>query len=683
MNGDSLNIQLTQLEKLKQLFPETVTESKIDWEKLQVSLGRENIEFNNERYVLNWAGKTEAFKVLQQSTSATLKPVSDESINFDTTENVFIEGENLEVLKVLQKSYYRKIKVIVIDPPYNTGNDSFIYPDSFKESRAEYEKRIGDKDEDGYLMKEGFFRKNSRDSGHYHSNWLSMMYPRLFLAKNLLRDDGVIFVHIDDNEVHNLRMIMNEILGEENFVGQISRATGTPTGQGTNRLVSEIDYILVYSKSSSSSLYGMEFTEADSKIYTQEDTSGKYLTRPLRKTGGEDKREDRPSMYYPLKDPDNNDVFPIGPGGYESRWRCSQAKYYENLRLNLIEWKKIKDVNGTIEWKPYLKFYLEGRLKQVSNLWQDIAGNKKASVDLKNLFGLKIFDFPKPVEVIKKAISASAEEDDIILDFFAGSATTAQAVLELNKEDGGSRKFILVQLPELCDESSEAQKAGYKTIADISKERIRRVIMKIENERAEKINENNKHELSVIELKLDLENQKKDKPELDFESIDMSSESKKVLGKIEFLEKKIEQNDDLIGRINNLDLGFKSFKLASSNFKIWRGNEITEDNLEQQLEIFTDPVREGSENENMLYELLIKAGYLLTDKVNLVDNYYSINDGELILVLDEMNQQLIDTILAAKPKKVITLDKLFAGNDQLKTNAVLQMRDGEVDFKTV
>jgi adenine-specific DNA-methyltransferase len=683
MTGDSLNIQHDQLEKLKQLFPETVTEGKIDWEKLQVSLGKENIEFNNERYVLNWAGKTEAFKVLQQSTSATLKPLPDESINFDTTENVFIEGENLEVLKILQKSYYGKVKVIVIDPPYNTGNDSFIYPDSFKESRAEYEKRIGDKDEDGYLMKEGFFRKNSRDSGHYHSNWLSMMYPRLFLAKNLLRDDGVIFVHIDDNEVHNLRMIMNEILGEENFVGQISRATGTPTGQGTNRLVSEIDYILVYSKSSSSSLYGMEFTEADSKIYTQEDTSGKYLTRPLRKTGGEDKREDRPSMYYPLKDPDNNDVFPIGPGGYESRWRCSQAKYYENLRQNLIEWKKIKDVNGTIEWKPYLKFYLEGRLKQVSNLWQDIAGNKKASVDLKNLFGLKIFDFPKPVEVIKKAISASAEEEDIILDFFAGSATTAQAVLELNKEDGGSRKFILVQLPELCDESSEAQKAGYKTIADISKERIRRVIMKIENERAEKINENNKHELSVIELKLDLENQKKDKPELDFESIDMSSESKKVLGKIEFLEKKIEQNDDLIGRINNLDLGFKSFKLASSNFKIWRGNDITEDNLEQQLEIFTDPVREGSENENMLYELMLKAGYLLTDKVTMVDNYYSINDGELIIALEIMNQQLIDTMLAAKPKKVITLDKLFTGNDQLKTNAVLQMRDGEVDFKTV
>lgn len=223
MNGKSLDIQQDQLEKLKQIFPEAVTEGKIDWEKLQAALGKENIEFKNERYVLNWAGKTDAFKILQQPTTATLKPIKEESVNFDTTENIFIEGENLEVLKVLQKAYYGKVKVICIDPPYNTGNDSFIYPDSFKESKEDYQKRIGDVDEEGYLMKEGMFRRNSKDSGHYHSNWLSMMYPRLFLAKNLLRDDGVIFVHIDDNEVHNLRLIMNEIFGRrilsENLFG--------------------------------------------------------------------------------------------------------------------------------------------------------------------------------------------------------------------------------------------------------------------------------------------------------------------------------------------------------------------------------------------------------------------------------------------------------------------------------
>lgn len=219
MTGNSLDIKQNQLEKLKHLFPEAITEGKIDWEKLQATLGKENLVFLNERYVLNWAGKTDAFRVLQQNTTATLKPVPEESINFNATENVFIEGENLEVLKVLQKSYYGKVKVVCIDPPYNTGNDSFIYPDSFKESKEDYQKRIGDKDEEGYLLKEGYFRRNSNDSGHYHSNWLSMMYPRLFLAKNLLRDDGVIFVHIDDNEVHNLRLMLNEIFGEENFVG--------------------------------------------------------------------------------------------------------------------------------------------------------------------------------------------------------------------------------------------------------------------------------------------------------------------------------------------------------------------------------------------------------------------------------------------------------------------------------
>ncbi|KAF0235745.1 MAG: adenine-specific [Prolixibacteraceae bacterium] len=683
MTGESLTIVQDQLEKLKQLFPETITEGKIDWEKLQATLGKENIEFSNERYVLNWAGKSEAFKVLQQTTTATLKPCPEESLTPNPSPkewgatapsieeflqsdcgNLFIEGENLEVLKVLQKSYYGKVKVVCIDPPYNTGNDSFIYPDSFKESREEYQKRIGEKDEEGYLMKEGFFRKNSKDSGHYHSNWLSMMYPRLFLAKNLLKDDGVIFVHIDDNEVHNLRMIMNEIFGEDNFVGQISRATGTPTGQGTNRLVSEIDYILVYSKSTSSNLSGMEFTEADSKIYTQEDLGGKYLTRPLRKTGGEDKRADRPSMYYSLKDPDNNDVFPIGPGGYESRWRCSRSKYDENLKRNLIEWKKIKNEDGLLEWKPYLKFYLEGRLKQVSNLWQEIAGNKKASVDLKNLFGLKIFDFPKPVEVIKKTISVSADEGDIILDFFAGSATTAHAVLELNKEDGGNRKFILVQLPEPCDETSEAFKAGYKTIADISKERIRRVINRLNSRQTgtsydlpdSKINQNNE---------------------------------------IEAQQKLFTEKENPVNQINpanpGSDNGFKVFKLASSSFKIWRSNDITDENLEQQLEMFTDPVREGSEKENMLYELILKAGYLLTDKIKYKNKLYYVKEGELILALEEINQEIIDTVLTPAPsgragaglQKVITLDRLFTGNDQLKTNAVLQMKDAEIDFKTI
>lgn len=626
MNGESLNIKEDNLNKLKSILPEVFSEDKVDWEKLKAHLG-DNIVISNERYTLNWAGKSDAFKVLQQPTTATLKPAPEESIDFDTTENVFIEGENLEVLKVLQKSYYGKIKCIIIDPPYNTGSDSFIYPDSFKESKAEYEKRIGDKDEDGYLMKEGYFRKNSKDSGHFHSNWLSMMYPRLFLAKNLMCDDGVIFVHIDDNEVHNLRLVMNEIFGEENFIGQISRATGTPTGQGTNQIVSEIDYILVYSKQTEANLAGLELTEKEQKIYNQQDDKGQYLTRPLRKTGGEDRREDRPSMYFPVIDPDGNEVYPIGPGGYESRWRCSPKKYKEYIKDNLIEWKKIKE-NNIESWKPYLKFYLEGRLKQISNLWQDIAGNKKASVDLKNLFDSKVFDYPKPVEVIKKAIAISTSEDDIVLDFFAGSGTTAQAVYELNKENGSDLKFVLVQLPEICDEESEAFKAGFKTISEISKERIRRVIGNIQKEKTEK-------------------------PDL-FES-------------------------------PKIDLGFKVFKLISSNFKIWRGNEITEENLTSQLDAFTNPLKEGSEKDNMFYELLLKAGYKLTDKVDKRLLFYSVKDNELIIVFDKLAFAKAEIITKAlpKPKKVITLDNLFSGDDQLKTNTVLQMKDAGIEFKTI
>jgi adenine-specific DNA-methyltransferase len=258
MEGESTNIINEQIEKLKQLFPEAVSEGKIDWEKLQATLGKENIEFLNERYVLNWAGKSEAFKVLQQSTTATLKPVPEESVNFETSENVFIEGENLEVLKVLQKSYYGKIKCIIIDPPYNTGNDSFIYPDSFKENKEDYLKRIGEKDEEGYLLKEGLYRKNSRDSGHYHSNWLSMMYPRLFLARNLLTDDGVIFVHIDDNELHNLLLIMNEIYGEENFIAQFVWKRRASSALAEKLVSVDHEYAICYHKNGLKSFSGIQ-----------------------------------------------------------------------------------------------------------------------------------------------------------------------------------------------------------------------------------------------------------------------------------------------------------------------------------------------------------------------------------------------------------------------------------------
>lgn len=640
MNGESLNIRNEQLEKLQLLFPETITEGKIDWEKLQAALGKENIEFKNERYVLNWAGKSDAFKVLQQTTTATLKPVPEESINFDTTENVFIEGENLEALKVLQKAYYGKVKVICIDPPYNTGNDSFIYPDSFKESKEEYQKRIGEKDEEGYLLKEGYFRKNSKDSGHYHSNWLSMMYPRLFLAKNLLRDDGVIFVHIDDNEVHNLRLIMNEIFGEENLLAELVWDLGTGTAAG--HFTRAHEYVLCYSKSKDGlenfSYNGVHDTiseRAVKKISKGNPASQIHFTQGIEFEGKDAIFRNQLGKKEIIKIIEGEMVFENSklakPVTLEAGWAM------RNQILSWLEGKETFDSKGQkvlkffFDKKGVLQYEKQRGFINPQSLLRNIASTRKGSTEIEELFGKNIMDFPKPVQLIKYLINIVTEKyRDIVLDFFAGSGTTAQAVLEQNNEDGGNRKFILVQLPEKCEEESEAYKAGYKTIADIGKERIRRVIKKIENEKAEK-------------------------PDM-FENGEM-------------------------------DLGFKVFKLSPSNFKIWRGNEITEDNLEQQLNAFTNPVREGSEKENMLYELMLKAGYLLTDQVSLLERglrgVYSIANGELIIALEGMNQELIDTIISAKPKKVITLDKLFTGNDQLKTNTVLQMRDAEIDFKTI
>lgn len=651
MNGESLNIEQDNLAKLKEQFPNLFTEGKLDWEKLKATFS-DDINFANERYVLNWAGKSDAFKALQVPTTATLKPMPEESVNFDTTENIFIEGENLEVLKVLQKSYYNKIKCIIIDPPYNTGSDSFIYPDSFKENKADYEKRIGDKDEEGYLMKEGMFRKNSKDSGHFHSNWLSMMYPRLFLAKNLLKVDGVIFVHIDDNEVHNLRMMMNEIFGEENFVAEI---IWQKSKKGDAKLIATIhEYILVFAKNK---LYSIEkgiwrikkdgadevlsqydifkkqfennhvlisaamqnwfksFPKSDArtnhKHYKYSDDRGLYF--PDNFAGPDDGRTSRPR--YDIIHPITGKSCKKPSTG----WRWDEKRTQEALLANppLIHFG---DDETTI---PCRKSYLKNIDSEpfASVFYRD---GRSATLQVEEYVGKGVFNFPKNIEVLQDLIGLTTNDNDTILDF-GGSGSTAHAVIDMNKESG-YRKFIIVQLPEICEDSSKAFEAGYKTIADISKDRIRKVIKKIEKEKAE--------------------------------------------------------NPDMFDN-GKQDFGFKVFKLTSSNFKIWRGNEVNEDNLVQQLEAFTDPVHADSSLQNMLYELILKAGYQLTDKVEETANYYSIAEGQLIIALKKLDKEIVAKIIAANPKKVITLDNLFVGNDQLKTNTVLQMKDAEIDFKTI
>ncbi|MDE6194027.1 MAG: site-specific DNA-methyltransferase [Muribaculaceae bacterium] len=473
--------------KIAALFPQCITERlnkdgkpelAIDFDKLRAELSKDVLDEGEERYQFTWPDKRAASRLANTPIDKTLRPDINSSVDFWNTQNLYIEGDNLDVLKLLRENYLGKVKMIYIDPPYNTGND-FVYNDDFAQSRDEFEQSSGFFDEDGNQVVDPM-QRNTESNGRFHTDWLNMIYPRLKVARDLLSDDGVIFISIDDNEVENLKKVCSEIFGAQNFLTCVTRSTGTPTGGGFDGLVNELDYILIFAKDIHSTLInGLPMSEDDSAIYDQTDEKGRYLTRSLRRTGGEDRREDRPTMYYGVEAPDGTVVFPKGPTGYDSRWICGLPKYNEMVAHGLIEWKQNREGN----WLPYQKFYLENRTKAPGNLWVDVEGNKKATRDIRNIFDTnKVFDFPKPLGVLVKILSIGANSDSIILDFFSGSATTAHAVMKLNAEDGGKRKFIMVQLPEVTDEKSEARKAGYETICQIGEERIRRAGKKIKEE---------------------------------------------------------------------------------------------------------------------------------------------------------------------------------------------------------
>lgn len=481
---ETTNLTEKNIDKILELFPNVATETvdedgnlkrAIDFEKLKQELS-ENVVDGEERYDFTWVGKKEAMLEANRPIRKTLRPDRESSVNWDTTENIYIEGDNLDALKLLQESYLGKVKMIYIDPPYNTGKD-FVYRDNFTQDKESYNEELGITDDDGNRL-----FQNTESNGRFHSDWCSMIYSRLKLARNLLTDDGVIFISIDDNEQANLKCLCDEIFGEDNYIGYIARATGTTTGQDANKIGSSLDYLLCYRKTEDFSLQGIPLTDDDLSRFTETDERGAYSCLQLRKTGNADRREDRPLMYYPVIDPDGNHVYPIGPTGYESRWRVGKETFKTLLKNNMIIWKNNKD--GILT--PYVKYYAEGRTKQVSNLWNDIDGNKKGSLELKELLSVKVFDNPKPTALLKKILQISNIQDEIILDFFSGSATTAHACMQLNAEDGGNRKFIMVQLPEKTDEKSEAYKAGYKNICEIGEERIRRAGKKIQEENPDK-----------------------------------------------------------------------------------------------------------------------------------------------------------------------------------------------------
>lgn len=614
----SMDLIEEQKAKLKSLFPEIMTEGgKIDFERLKLTLG-EAVDTGKERYGMNWPGKADCFQTIQKPSMGTLVPCPKESVNFETTENLIIEGDNLEVLKLLQKSYLGKVKMIYIDPPYNTGND-FIYPDNYSESLETYLRYTGQADAEGRK-----YSTNTEADGRFHSKWLNMMYPRLFLARNLLREDGVIFISIDDNEVTNLRKLCDELFGEENFVSTIVWEKRYSPQNAVKWFSESHDFIVVYAKNKLNwHPHLLERSDEMNARYRNPDNDSRGVWKPENSTaqGGHGTK----SQFYVLTAPNGKQhTLPNG-----RCWVYTEPVFEQMIADNRIWFGA--DGNNVPAVKRFLSEVKQGTACQTIWKYSDVGHNQEGKKEVNDLFPEStVFETPKPVRLIERMvqISSSVEADDLILDFFAGSATTGHAVAELNAKDGGSRKFILVQLPE------PTERQDFPTIADITKERVRRVIKKLNDEDAGK---------------LDLENNEK-KP----------------------------------------DRGFKVFKLQSSNFTAWNPEQPKDEvALATQLALHVDHLVAGRTQEDVLYELLLKSGFQLDTKIERIilaeKTVFSIAEGTMLICLEEeLTPEVIKAMAEKKPQRVVCLDAGFANNDQLKTNAVQTMKArGVVKFQTV
>ncbi|OYX84689.1 MAG: site-specific DNA-methyltransferase [Flavobacteriales bacterium 32-34-25] len=555
----SANIVADNIELLKQLFPTIVKEGNIDLNELKALLG-ETVEEKEEYYRFTWAGKNQARLEANKPTTATLRPNKADSKDWDTTNNIFIEGDNLEVLKLLQKSYANKIKMIYIDPPYNTGKD-FVYKDNYADNLGNYLNITNQTDEQGKKTS-----TNTESDGRYHSNWLNMMYPRLRLARNLMTDDGVIFISIDDNEVHNLRKLCDEVFGEDNYVQEIIWEKKFAPQNDAKYFSLNHEQVFCYAKSRNSfnrNLLPMTKEQISRYKNPDNDPRGMWQSDNLTVATYSE------SYDFPITKPNGDVINP--PHG--RCWRTSKEKFQE-----LINDKRIwfgSDGNGVPRIKRFLSEVQQGMVPISLFYHEDVGHTQEASKSLKSLFDdKKLFDYPKPVELLKKLSIIGTGKDDILLDFFAGSGTLSHSTLKLNAEDEGTRKCISVQLPEPTDEKSEAFKAGYKTIAEITKERIRRAGEKI---------------------------------------------------KIDFKNKE---------GIDKLDVGFKAFKLDSSNIQAWDGNP---DNLEEQLDIFANNIKTDRTEEDILFEILLKYGLDLTvaieEKTIAGQKVFSVGQGTLFICL--------------------------------------------------
>jgi len=627
-DGASKDIVAENIEKLKKIFPDVFTEGMIDFAALRETLDSD-IDDGPERYSLTWNGKSRARLIAQTSSTGTLRPCQKESVNWDTTQNIFIEGDNLEVLKLLQKSYHKKVKMIYIDPPYNTGKE-FIYPDKFQENLSTYLRYTGQIDDEGFKLS-----PNAETSGRYHTNWLNMMYPRLKLARNLLRDDGIIFISIDDHEVTNLSKLCDEIFGEENRLGIITVVSNLKGRSDDKFFATAHNYLLAYSRGGFVTR-GIPLPDSYWDDYPEEDINGqRFRLIGLRKRGSGARREDRPNMYYPIFGSFNDssvclertathdvEILPRLSDGSDGRWRWGKDTTRERLaelmsktvgsekRLDVFQIDYAEDENGVKRIKP-------------KTAWTGPEfANEAGTLEVKKLFGANIFDNPKPVGLVKHCLEQATEHQDIVLDFFSGSATTADAVIHMNNEDHGHRRYILVQLPEPCGEDTSGLKADYKTIADIGKERIRRVIKKVKEEHSE----------------------------------------------------------------HQGDLGFKVFQLDASNIKPW---DVDFDNLELTLEDAVENIKPDRSETDVLYELLLKYGLDLAVPIEerqiAEKTVYIIGSGALIVCLaDQISLEVVEGIAVLKDElkpevmRVVFKDAGFK-DDVVKTNTVQILRQAGID----
>lgn len=462
MTGETMNITEENIKKLMELFPDIACDGKVDFDKLKQNLG-EFVDDNTERYNFTWNGKGRALRLSQTPSMGTLRPCKEESVDWDNTDNLYIEGDNLEVLKLLQKSYHSKIKLIYIDPPYNTGHD-FVYPDNFTDSIEHYKMITGQLDEDGKAVS-----TNSDTSGRYHTDWLNMMYPRLRLARRLLKDNGAIFISIDDNEVDNLKKLCNEVFGEDNFIAQFNWKRKKEISSDSKNVAIQGEYLLCYGKSDLTTLkfedLSEDYVKKSYNLPSDEYPNGMWRPVPLTVSKG----LSGGGYTYTI----------TTPGGTEHTrlWAYPEKSYLELVENGRVYFGK--DKCGVPQRVIYAN---ESKGQPVSNYWEDVATNKEGKKEILNIFGDNFFDTPKPVGLIKKIFNLMLDESEIVLDFFSGSGTVAQALMEFNEENEATNKFILVQIPEVLGDDNIAKKAGFSTLCEVGKERIRRAASAIDTE---------------------------------------------------------------------------------------------------------------------------------------------------------------------------------------------------------